>query len=261
MLALLAPALGSVWLTEYLDGSIHGPRELERRGYSLLGSVPQLPSAGRRRRNRKGDVTAHLITHTDVESSGAEAFRMLRTGLAFANAERKLHTISVTSPGPSEGKSTIAVNLASVLAQAGSRVLLVDADMRHPALHAVFKHAKKPGLSDLVLMGGNPAQAIFETGLAGLYCLPCGTIPPSPADLFTLNATRDLLERLKGEYDYVVIDTPPVLVAADTPIVGALVDTSILIVRAGRTALDALEDARRHAQRRCVPVRPRGQRR
>jgi tyrosine-protein kinase Etk/Wzc len=242
LMLALALAFGSVWGAEYLDTSIHGPRELERRGYSVLGSVPQLLSGGRRRGN--GDVTSHLITHTDAESSGAEAFRMLRTGLAFANAERQMRAIAVTSPGPSEGKSTVAVNLASVLAQAGSRVLLVDADMRHPVLHTAFQHEKEPGLSDLVATGGDPFQAIFPTSLDGLSCLPCGTIPPSPADLLTLNATRVLLERLKGEYDYVVIDTPPVLVAADTPIIGALADTNILVVRAGRTALEALEDAR-----------------
>ena len=244
LMLALALALGSVWGAEYLDASIHGPRELERRGYSVLGSVPQLLTTGRRRRRRNGDVTAHLITQADAESSGAEAFRMLRTGLAFANAERPLRAIAVTSPGPSEGKSTVAINLAAVLAQAGSRVLLVDADMRRPVLHTAFKHAKKPGLSDLAVMNGDPAQAIFPTGLDGLYCLPCGTIPPSPADLLTLNATRALLERLEGEYDYLVIDTPPVLVAADSPVIGVLADTSIIVVRAGRTAFDALEDAR-----------------
>jgi tyrosine-protein kinase Etk/Wzc len=240
----LAIALGAVWTAEYLDTSIHGQRELERRGYSVLGSVPQLLTAGQRRPKREEDLTSHLITHTDVESSGAEAFRMLRTALAFATAERAVRTIAVTSPGPSEGKSTVAVNLASVLAQAGSRVLLVDADLRHPTLHTVFKHAKKPGLSDLIIFHSNPAQAIFPTGLEGLSCLPCGTIPPSPADLLTLSATRTLLKRLAGEYDYIVIDTPPVLVAADTPIVGTLADTTIMIVRVDRTALDALDHAR-----------------
>jgi polysaccharide biosynthesis transport protein len=240
----LGLALGSVWLAERIDNSIRSPRELERRGYAVLASVPQLLSGGQRRRGRNGGVTSHLITHTDVESSGAEAFRMLRTGLAFANAERKMHTIAVTSPGPSEGKSTVSVNLASVLAQAGARVLVVDADMRHPTLHTVFKHAKKPGLSDLIIFGSDPATAIFPTELKGLYCLPCGTILPSPADLLVLDATRALLERLEGEYDYVVIDTPPVLVAADTPIIGALADTSILVVRAGKTASEAVEDAR-----------------
>jgi capsular exopolysaccharide synthesis family protein len=240
LMLALALAFGAVWAAEYLDTSIRGPRELERRGYAILGSIPQLRSKGRRR----ADVTSHLITHTDVESSGAEAFRMLRTALLFTGAERPQRTIAVTSPGPSEGKSTVAVNIASVLAQAGSRVLLVDADLRHPVLHTVFEHERNPGLSDLAVHNGDPAQAVFATGLDGLYCLPCGTIPPSPADLLTLNATRALLERLAGEYDHLVVDTPPVLVAADTPIIGALVDTSIIVVRAGRTAQDALEDAR-----------------
>lgn len=244
LLLALALALGSVWVAEYLDTSIHGPRELERRGYTVLGSVPQLPSAGRSRPRRNGSLTSHLITHTDVESSGAEAFRILRTGLAFANAERPMHTIAVTSPEPGEGKSTVAVNLAAVLAQAGSRVLLVDADMRHPALNTAFEHDEKPGFSDLVVNGGEPFQAIFPTSLDGLSCLPCGTPPPSPADLFTLKATRDLLRRLELDYDYVVIDTPPALVAADTPIITALADTTILVVRAGRTKFDALENAR-----------------
>jgi capsular exopolysaccharide synthesis family protein len=121
---------------------------------------------------------------------------------------------------------------------------VVDADMRHPVLHTVFKHAKKPGLSDLIIFGSDPAAAIFPTELPGLYCLPCGTVPPSPANLLVLDATRALLERLEGAYDYVVIDTPPVLIAADTPIIGSLADTTVLVVRAGKTTQDALEDAR-----------------
>ena len=244
LLLALILAIGSVVGAEYLDTAVHGQGELERRGYSVLGSIPQLSTAGRHRSRRSEDVTSHLITHTDVESSGAEAFRMLRTALAFATAERPARAIAVTSPGPSEGKSIVAVNLASVLVQAGSRVLLVDADLRHPVLHTVFKHSKKPGLTDLVVLNSDPAQAIFATGLDGLFCLPCGTIPPSPADLLTLDATRALLKRLAGEYDYLVLDTPPVLVAADSPIIGTLADTSVMVVRVGRTALEALDHAR-----------------
>ena len=238
-----AAALGSIWMAERLDTSVHGQSELERRGYIVLGSVPQLMVGGRRRR-RDPAVTSHLITHTDVESSGAEAFRMLRTAVVFASAEHPVRTFAVTSPGPSDGKSTVAVNFASVLAQAGSRVLLVDADMRHPMLHTVFKHRKKPGLSDLIVLSGNPQEAIFPTGLDGLFCLPCGTIPPSPADLLTLGSARALLKRFTDEYDYVIIDTPPVLVAADTPIIGGMVDATIMVARVGRTAIEALEHAR-----------------
>ena len=244
LMLALALALGSAWAIDYLDTSVHGQHDLERRGYSVLGSIPRLPTGGRFWRRRDGEVSSHLITHSDDEYSGTEAFRILRTALKFASAERPPRTIAVTSPGPSEGKSTVSVNLASVLARAGSRVLLVDADLRHPTLHTVFGRRKKPGLSDLIVSLSGPDQAIFATSRDGLFCLPCGTMPPSPADLFTLDATRDLLKQLASEYDYVVLDTPPILVAADAPIIGTLVDTTIMVVRAGRTALEALDHAR-----------------
>ena len=244
LMLALALALGSAWAVDYLDGSVHGQHDLERRGYSILGSIPRLPTGGRIWRRRDGEVSSHLITHSDDEYSGTEAFRILRTALKFAGTERPARTIAVTSPGPSEGKSTVSVNLASVLARAGSRVLLVDADLRHPTLHTVFGRRKKPGLSDLIVSLSAPDQAIFATSRDGLFCLPCGTMPPSPADLFTLDATRALLKRLASEYDYVVLDTPPILVAADAPIIGTLVDTTIVVVRAGRTALEALDHAR-----------------
>jgi len=241
LLLALALTFGSVYAAERLDTSVHGPSGLARLGFSILGSIPRLSTAGRGWRRRRGeDVTSHLITQTDPDSSGSEAFRMLRTNLAYAGIERPLHTIAVTSPSPSEGKSTVAVNLASVLAQAGSRVLIVDADLRYPVLHSVFKCGKKPGLSDLVVLNSDPAQVIIPTGLDGLFFLPCGTTPPSPSDLLALTATRALLKRLAGEYDYVVIDTPPVLVGADSPIVGTLADTSIMVVRDGRTPSEAI---------------------
>ena len=241
LLLALALAFGSMYAAERLDASVHGPSGLVRHGFSILGSIPRLSTAGRRwRRRRREDVTSHLITHTDPDSSGSEAFRLLRTNLTYAGIERPVRTIAVTSPGPNEGKSTVAVNLASVLAQAGSRVLLVDADLRHPMLHTVFKRRKKPGLSDLIVLNSDPAQAILPTGLDGLFFLPCGTLPPSPSDVLALTATRALLERLAGEYDYVVIDTPPVLVAADSPVVGALADATIMVVRDGRTASEAI---------------------
>jgi polysaccharide biosynthesis transport protein len=241
LLLALALAFGSVYAAERIDTSVHGPSGLVRHGFSILGSIPRLSTAGRRWRwGRREDVTSHLITHTDPDSSGSEAFRMLRTNLSYAGIERQVRTIAVTSPGPNEGKSTIAVNLASVLAQAGSRVLLVDADMRHPKLHTVFNRSKKPGLSDLIVLKSDPAQAILPTGLDGLFLLPCGTMPPSPSDVLALTATRALLERLASEYDYVVIDTPPVLVGADSPVVGALADATIMVVRDGRTASEAI---------------------
>jgi capsular exopolysaccharide synthesis family protein len=240
----LALALGTAFVVDYLNSAVQSPHELQRHGWTVLGNIPLLPGKnGKRRRGRKEVMTSHLITHSDSESSGAEAFRMLRSNLALANTDRPLRTIVVTSAGPSEGKSTVAVNLASVLAQAGSRVLLVDADLRHPMLHSVFGRKRQPGLTDLIISDSGAENTVFKSGIGQLFILPSGSIPPSPADLLVSKSAAKLLGGLAGAYDYVVFDTPPVLIAADAPTLGSLADATILVVRAGRTAADAVEMA------------------
>ena len=248
----LALALGTALAIEYVDTAVHSPRDLERHGLSVLASIPALAETrfGRlRARNSAGRVTSHLVSRAEPSSTGAEAFRMLRTSIRFAALDRPLRTIVVTSPGPSEGKSTVAVNLATVLAQAGHRTLLLDADLRRPVLHSVFGRRKKPGFTDMVLLGSADRDTISPTGIDRLWCLPSGTIPPSPADLLNSAATEGLLTRLAAEYDYVVIDSPPVLVAADTAIISARADATVMVVRAGKTGTEAIEHARQTLQR------------
>jgi tyrosine-protein kinase Etk/Wzc len=242
----VALALGAGLGVEYFDTSVHSPRDLERRGLSVLAGIPALTDRKLRLAagSATGRVASHLISSTDSGSSAAEAFRMLRTSMQFAGLDRPMHTIVVTSPGPAEGKSTVATNLATVLAQSGHRTLLLDADLRRPVLHSVFHRRKKPGFTDMVLLGNPDRDAIFPTGVENLSCLPSGTIPPGPADVLNSSATAALLARLGAEYDYVVIDSPPVLVAADTAILTAKADATILVVRAGKTSTEAIEHAR-----------------
>jgi tyrosine-protein kinase Etk/Wzc len=269
VLALLL-ASASAFAVDYLDTSVHTPQELERHGFSVLASIPLLGgnelnrrAAGHAGRSpRRGEITAHLITHANPESSGAEAFRMLRTSISFAGIDRPIRTIVVASACPGEGKSTVAVNLATVLAQAGRKTLLVDADLRRPVLHSVFGRRKKPGLTDLVL-GTVPFEAIFavdcvptdstppmnderrtKNEVSRLFCLPSGTVPPSPADVLNSAATSILFEKLSTEYDCIIIDSPPVLVAADTAILSSRADATILVVRAERTPTEAIDRAR-----------------
>jgi tyrosine-protein kinase Etk/Wzc len=234
----VALALGAGLGVEYFDTSVHSPRDLERRGFTVLASIPALTDRKLRLAagSAIGRVASHLVSSTDSGSSAAEAFRMLRTSLQF--------TIVITSPGPGEGKSTVATNLATVLAQSGHRTLLLDADLRRPVLHSVFHRRKKPGFTDMVLLGNPDRDAIFPTGIEDLFCLPCGTIPPGPADVLNSSATDALLNRLSADYEYVVIDSPPVLVAADTAILTAKADATILVVRAGKTSTEAIEHAR-----------------
>lgn len=240
----LVLAFIAVWVADRIDTSIRNPEQMERRGFPVLAGIPEFERTGPRHRRRREELASHLITHSDAKSSDAEAFRMLRTSLSFAAVDRPLKTIAVTSAVPSEGKSTVATNLAAVLAQAGWRVLLVDADLRHPVLHGVFERERKPGMTDLILSGGAGDEAIAGTMIERLSFLPGGTTPPSPADLLISPATPALLRRLSAEYDYVIIDTAPVLVAADTPILASLVDATIVVVRAGKTAVPAVENTR-----------------
>ncbi|MGQ9708496.1 MAG: GumC family protein [bacterium] len=268
LLALMA-MFGSVWLADRLDTSVRSPEDMERHGFSVLASIPDLRRVGRKRkrfilpdfsslflqfrrrhrsrrhRHRKDyeSVTAHLVTHADSESSGAEAFRLLRTSLAFTSVDRPLRTIAVTSTLPGEGKSTVAVNLAAVLAQAGSRVLLIDADLRYPLLHHLFGQARKPGFTDLIVQGKSTDGFVFGTRIDRLSCLPAGTTPPSPADLFVSPSTRILLDRLVREYDYIILDTAPCLIASDTPILSSLVDATVMVVQAGKTPVQAINNA------------------
>lgn len=243
----LVLAFGTGLGVEYLDTSIHSPRDVERQGYSVLASIPRLPAAGPRRAlfgpNRVASTPPHLICRAEPNSPGAEAFRVLRTSIQFAGLDKPLRTIVVTSPGPSEGKSTVAVNLATVFAQAGHRTLLLDADLRRPILHTVFGHRKKPGFTDMILLGSPSTDAVFLTDIDKLFCLPSGQIPPSPADVLNSTAAKELLQRLSHDFEYVIIDTPPVLVAADTAIVAARADTTLFVVRAGKTTTEGIEHA------------------
>ncbi|MEO0020243.1 MAG: polysaccharide biosynthesis tyrosine autokinase [candidate division WOR-3 bacterium] len=264
-------AFGSVWLADRLDVSVRSPEDMERHGFTVLAAIPDLRKVGRRRKriilpdfaslfsrfrlgrryrrhryHRKSydDITQHLITHADSESSGAEAFRLLRTSLAFSGVDRPLRTIAVTSTLPGEGKSTVAVNLAAVMAQAGSRVLLIDADIRYPLLHRLFGQPRKPGFTDLIVQGKSTDGFVFGTRIERLSWLPAGTTPPSPADLFVSPATSGLIDRLSREYDYVILDTAPVMIASDTPVLSSLVDATIIVVMAGKTPVQAVNAAK-----------------
>lgn len=262
-------AFGSVWLADRLDVSVRSPEDMERQGLTVLASIPDLRRVGRKRKRfilpdfsrwfsrlklRRGsrrrhhrksyeEIMTHIITHSDTESSGAEAFRLLRTSLAFSSVDRPLRTIAVTSTLPGEGKSTVAINLAGVLAQAGARVLLIDADIRYPMLHNLFGQPRKPGLTDLILQGKSTDGFVFGTRIERLSCLPAGTTPPSPADLFVSPSTSTLIDRLSREYEYVVFDTAPVMIASDTPVLSSLVDATIVVVQAGKTPIQAVNAA------------------
>jgi succinoglycan biosynthesis transport protein ExoP len=245
LLALLGGATLAVGLTfffEYLDNRMKNPDEIKQHlGLPCLGMVPALFD----------NAIQNPLINNGVPHNFSESFRALRTSLLFSSADEGSRCIVVTSTGPGEGKTVVATNLAVALAQAGHRVLLVDADMRKPRVHFVLDKPQEPGLSNLLVGNATAKEAIQTTVVPGLWVIPAGPPPPNPAELLGSKRFKDFIVSLSQRFDWVMIDTPPVLTVTDSSVVAHLVNGVLFVVgaemtshHAGRRALERLEHAR-----------------
>ncbi len=192
----------------------------------------------------------NLITLTNPQAPAAEAYRALRMNLAFASVDKGLESLVVSSPASDDTKSAVAANLAVVMAQAGGRVILVDADLRRPHLHALFGVSQEPGLTTVMLSQENGVKLpLLETSIPGLRVLPAGALPPNPADILSSQKMQHLLEQLKANTDVVILDAPPVTVAVDAAALAARTDGLLLVVRAGHTRRDRITQAQEMLER------------
>ncbi|HSL30398.1 MAG TPA: polysaccharide biosynthesis tyrosine autokinase [Anaerolineales bacterium] len=239
-------AAGIAFLFEYLDDTLKTPEDVERvLGLPVLGFVAQLPS-------KKG-AAEEIIVARQPRAPVSEAFRTLRTNLEFAAVEKPICTILVTSPGPSEGKTTVAANLAAIYSQAKKRVLLLDADMRRPRIHQMLGMSNRSGLSNLFL--GYEQRESLGRGrpdLPNLLVVTSGGQPPNPAELLGSARMDQILSQLRQHVEVVIIDTPPSLVA-DAQILAGKVDAVLLVIQPGKTQAGAaracLETLRRSGAR------------
>lgn len=242
--------VGGVLLAETVDDRIKNPDEMARAApdVPVLGVVPAV--AGKRRRGQP------LLPSIAAPSSfAAEAYRQLRTSLQFLDVDREWRLVQVTSPVQGEGKTTTVTNLAIMLAEAGRRTVLVDADLRRPQAHESFGVQQSPGLTN-VLIGDVPLEAAIQKveDIPHLRLLASGPIPPNPAELITGDAMRRLLAELRStDAEAVLFDTPPVLPVADALALAPRVDATLVVIQAGRTrakllreALDRLEQVNAH---------------
>jgi len=184
-----------------------------------------------------------LVAETAPKSPAAEAYRTLRTNIQFAGLDRPCRTIVITSATPSEGKTTTAANFGVVCAQAGSRVCLVDADLRKPSLHRVFGMDNQRGLTTALLEGKSLADVASPTRVPGLSIVVSGPLPPNHAELAASQRMHDLLETATRNFDLVVCDSPPVLSVSDAVALSAQCDGVILVVRVGGVATAAVRRA------------------
>jgi tyrosine-protein kinase Etk/Wzc len=227
----LAAAVG----VEQLDDTVKSPDEArERFDLTVLGTIPRIKEAGASRRAIEV-AGQRLVTHFDPRSPVGEAYRSLRTNLAFARAHEPLKTILLSSPGPADGKSTTVANLAITFAQQGQRTLLVDADLRRAVLDKLFTVPREPGLTD-VLVGRAPlAEVVNATVIDNLFVMGSGPFPPNPSELLGSQAMRDVLRQAREQFDVVLLDSPPLLAVTDAAVLSTMVDGAILVVRTGAT--------------------------
>ncbi|MGG4033244.1 CpsD/CapB family tyrosine-protein kinase [Paenibacillus cisolokensis] len=173
-----------------------------------------------------------LITDVNPLSPISEAYRTLRTNLQYAEVDRPLRLLMVTSASPREGKTTTVNNLAVAYAQTGKSVLLVDADLRRPTAHHMFQTSNRCGLTHILTGQAKVADAVQNTSINGLKLLSSGSIPPNPSELLGSDKMDRLLAELRESYDIVLIDTPPVLAVSDAQVVAARCDGVLLVVNA-----------------------------
>lgn len=215
----------------FLDRSVRSSEELERRtGLPKLGSVPVIPEAQRTR----------VLDFNDDRVRPAEAFRELRVNLRFVNVDNPPRVISVTSARIGDGKSMTSLNLAGALAADGDTVCLVDADMRRSKMTTYFGGAihSSVGLSTALAGDADVADVLQETEITGLDVLAAGVTPPNPGELLGSHAFRHILDELRERYDWVIVDTPPILPVTDGALVATTVDAVIVAVRYGKRNYD-----------------------
>lgn len=185
-----------------------------------------------------------IITIKNPRSPIAESYRTLRTNIQFSSFDKKIQTLIVTSSGPGEGKSTTSSNLAVVMAQNGSKTILIDCDQRKPKLHKVFLTSNQKGLSDLLVGNFTFEDAVQKTHIENLDILTSGTKPPNPSELLASEKMKNFIEDLRKKYDCIIIDTPPVIAVTDAQIVSRHADGCLLVVASSQAEREAAVKAK-----------------
>ncbi len=228
-------AAATIFLIEFLDDTLKTPDEIKAvLDVPVIGFIGDLKSGASKNNGPLG-----LFVARNPRSPVSEAFRSLRTNIEYSSVDKQIQTVLITSSGESEGKSTVAANLAVVEAQVGKKVVLVDTDMRRPKVHVQFNKPNRMGLTDLIAgkLSINEVLKPIET-TDNLSIITCGTIPPNPAELLGSERMTEILKDLRERFDFIIIDTPPMIVS-DAQILSTKVDGLIFVIIPGQTKIIA----------------------
>jgi len=229
---------GLAVLRSFLDQRLRSAEEISAvLGVPTLGVVPTM--------SRKQTVaTRGRTVHMDSTSPVAEAYRTIRTAIFFSVPKGQARTLLVTSPAAGDGKSTLVSNLCIAMAQAGQKVLVIDADFRKPMQHAIFEMTREPGVSSIMAGTHTIDQAVRPTDVPGLDILPCGPDVPNPSEMLNSEEFANMMSKLATRYDRVVVDAPPVIPVTDACILGAICDVTLLVLRAEKSTRKTAQQAR-----------------
>jgi len=269
--------VGGAFLIEYMDDSVKRVEDVEKYlDLPLVGSVPKVqpvkvPSSsvqeysskvvvgsGRVKKRKLSskhiksleELMGRLVTTIGSKSAVAESYRSLWTNIQFANVDKPVKTILITSPAPKEGKSLTAINLALTIARSGMKVLLMDTDLHRPRVHWISDRQKSPGLSELMAGDLNDIDGYLRnTTMDNFYVLTSGALTPNPAEILGSEKMKRLIEEVKKRFDIVLFDSPPVIPVADAAILAGMLDTTLLVVRSGKTTKQAVSRAKEVLQR------------
>ena len=232
-------AFAYVFTKNYFDNKIKTPEDIQKKNINVLAWIPEIEGI-----SINGTSKNEFVVAITPDSIPSESFRALRTRVQFSRPDKEnLKTILITSPAPQEGKTTIALNLAGSFAQSNKKTLLLDADLRRPRLHKIFGKDKRPGLVDFLVSGDNLDLFVLKTNFNNLFLMTSGTLPPNPAEMLDSKQMENLLSLLRTKFDYIIIDSPPIVAVTDAEILARKVDGTILVCSSEITEIDMFERA------------------
>jgi len=228
--------IGMAFLVDYLDDTLKTREDFARYyGTSIIGEIARSAPAGEEERE--------IVYLTKPESPAAEGFRNLRTNVQFLNLDGSTRLLMVTSSNPEEGKTSVVMNLAAALTEMGRKVLVVEADLRRPVMGKFLAEKPSKGTTDIIMGTAALEEAVAETGSENLYVLMSGPKPPNPAELVSSQAMQKMLQGLREEYDYVIVDAPPVLAVSDAIAMAPMMDGVMVVASHGIATRDGAKHA------------------
>ncbi len=224
------------FVRNHFDNTVKTPEDIQNKNINILAWIPKIEGLD------TGNKDFEFIVAKKPDASASEAYRALRTRIKFSKIDKEfLKTLLVTSPTSQEGKTTTSVNLAGSMALANFKTVILDADLRKPRVHSIFGHKRFPGFTDYFFGQSTYEEVIRKTGIGNLYYISAGTIPPNPSEILGSSQMEGFLEKLKNDFDYIIIDSPPLIPVTDSEIIAQIADGTILVVSSNNTEMDLLE--------------------